>query len=609
MSRKYLYFKLFRDLNDNIESETLSEYEITSYLDDVDIIQNVFQLYQNTELRLLINKSRQLQNLLTKSLPRHGYRHGYLWSGDQFPDFTEILSSCGLIEECIAFQKTTDMLPVFKSNAIFQMKRRLEVYNWFVYHLQSFQFYFEKSSKIHSTGESEVDIDWSFDSLWEKQKEIEHVDDAPVFETDEPAGNQQTLNYISHDKRAYAKSRNLRWIRPILKYINSNKDGLLYIPFSGNGNILIEGLFSGNRMIVSEINPVRYRYLSGCSQVYDINLIQLSQAISDIISQIKVLTTGTYEMQVDLFVNSTEKEFQEFWQSENERIKIVQNNKLPDNFIKIIAAIRFLIDSRYVSKSKSINNFLMSGLINLTACLLRRKSINNIIDLYQKELRRLYLDTYIFHKIKQLNQTPGSVDQVIMQNALDTKSIKKDSIDSICCFFPSNINKKGFKDDQAIIDILNLSSNSPSLGKYALGLKKGSLDDGQKWDDEIIHNGDLFSILGTYGQNILTRMHTHNRPSEAAQFLKLWINGYYFLLECSRILQAGCKACLILKNPSLKILEEFEEMKTIEVFKELIIKHAETMRFNIIESFCKSRQQIHFGKIDYYHILLFEKSK
>ena len=453
MSRKYLYFKLFRDLKDNLESETLSKYEIASYVDDFEVIQNVFQLYQNTELRLLINKSRQLQNLLTKSLPRHGYRHGYLWSGEQFPDITEILSGCGLIEECIAFQKATDPFPAFKSKAIFQMKRRFEIYNWHVFHLQSFQYYFEKSSKIHSTGESEVDIDWAFESLWEKQKRIEHVEDIPVFETEEPTTNQQPINYICPDKRAYTKSRNLRWIRPILKHINSRNEDLLYIPFAGNGNIMVEGFFSGSKMIVSEINPVRHRYLSACSQVYEINLIQLSQAISDIISQVKVLTTGNHQVQVDLFVNSTEKEFQEFWEAENERIKIIQNSNLLDTSIRIIAAIRFLIDIQSVSKSKPINDFLMTGLINLTASLLRRKNINDIIGFYQKELRKLYLDIYIYHKIKQLNQKPGSINQIFLLSALNAKSIKDNSIDSVCCFFPSNINKKGFKDDQAIIDI------------------------------------------------------------------------------------------------------------------------------------------------------------
>ena len=607
MSRKYLYFKLFRDLNDTIESEKLSYYEIASYLDNVETVQNVFQLYQNTELKLLINKSRQLQNLLTKSLPKHGFRHGYLWSGEHFPDFTRLLSRCGLIEECIAFQKTTDTLPTFKFNPIFQMKRQFEIYNWYVYHFRSFQYYFDKSSIIQATSESEVEIDWAFESLWKKQKRIEDVEDMPVFESQEASNNQPTLNYISHNKRAYTKSRNLRWIRSILNHINSSKDKILYIPFAGNGNILVEGFFSSKHMIISEINPIRHRYLLGSSHVYESHLIQISQAISDIIGQIRVLTISHPQVQVDLFVNSTEKQYQKFWQTEKERIKVLQNNSLSDNSIKVISAIRFLVDSQIISKSDQINTFLMNGLINLTAGLLRKKNIHDVIGAYQKELRRLYLDIYIFNKIKELNQTPGKVYNFYLQNALDAKSIENNSIDSICCFFPSTINKKGFKDDQTIIDILNIHPNSSSLEKHKLGLKKRSKEEIENWNNDIINNSSLFSLLGAYAQNILTHMRNHHRQTDAGLFLKLWIDGYYFLLECSRILKKGGKGCLIVKNPSIKIVEEFEEINSLEIFSELIEKHADTLHLKKIESFQKPDQQNHFGKMDFYHILIFTK--
>ena len=607
MSRKYVYFKLFRDLNDSIESEKLSQYEINSFLNDYETIQNVFQLYQNTELKLLINKSRELQNLLTKSLPKHGFRHGYLWSGEHFPDFTKLLSGCGLIEECIAFQKSTDPLPSFKSNPIFQIKRQFDVYNWHVFHLRSFQYYFDKSSKIQMTSESEVEIDWAFESLWEKQKKIEDVEDLPVFETNDQDRIQPSTNYISHNKRAYTKSKNLRWIRSILNSLNGSKDKILYIPFAGKGDILFEGLFSGKHMVVSEINPIRQRYLFGSSHTYEYNLIRLSQAISEIISQVKVLTISQPQVQVDLFVNSTEKQFEKFWQTEKERIKSLQNNHLSDNSIKVISAIRFLIDSMIISKSEHINTFLMNGLINLTAGLLRKKNIIDIISVYQKELRRLYLDIYIFHKIKELNQNPGKVEHFYQQNALDAKSIGDDSIDYICCFFPSTINKKGFKDDQIVIEILNIHPSSISLEKYKIGLLRRNKEEIEHWNNEIINGGDSLNLLGTYGQNILTRLHSHNRQTEAGLFLKLWSDSYNFLSESSRILRRGGKVCLILTNPYIKIVEEFEEIKNVEVFKELIEKNKEILQLNINESFIKPDQLNHFGKMDFYHILIISK--
>jgi hypothetical protein len=487
------------------------------------------------------------------------------------------------------------------------MKRQFDIYNWHVFHLRSFQYYFDKSSKIQMTSESEVEIDWAFESLWEKQKRIEDVEDLPVFETNEPELLHPTINYISHDKRAYAKSKNLRWIRSILNHINTSKDKTLYIPFAGRGDIFFEGLLEGINIVVSDINPIRYRYLIGSSHTYKYNLIRLSQAVSDMIAQIRVLTGSQSQVQVDLFVNSTEKEFEKFWHTEKARIKSLQNNHFSDDSIQVISAIRFLIDSAIISKSESINIFLMNGLINLTAGLLRKKNIMDIVGAYQKELRRLYLDIYIFHKIKELNQNPGNINHLYLQNALDSKSIDNTSIGSICCFFPSTINKKGFKEDQTVIDILNIHPNSPSLEKHKIGLKRQNKEEIEHWNNEIIKGGDSFNLLGTYGQNILTRLHSHNRQREAGLFLKLWIDGFTFLTECSRILKTNGKVCLILANPSIKILEEFEEINNLEAFKELIKKNKNALNLKIEEFFSKPDQLNHFGKMDFYHILIISK--
>lgn len=607
MSRKYLYFKLFRDLEDTIESEILSEYEITAYFDDFEIIQNVFQLYQNTELKLLINRSRQLQNLLTKSLPRHGYRHGYLWSGEHFPDFTRLLSGCGLIEECIAFQKVTDPLPEFRLNSIYNLKRQFEIYNWYVYHFRSFQYYYGKSSKISLVSESEMDIDWAFESLWEKQRRIEDVEDLPVFETEEPPVFQSTLNYINPDKRAYTKSQNKSWIRSILNHINPSSGGMLYIPFADGGELIIEALFNGQTITASEINPIKHHYLSGYDQIYESNLIQLSQAISDIISQLKMIIINQSQVQVDLFVNSAEKQFQQFWQTERERIKLIEHQNIADSNLRVISAIRFLIDTKSISRSEHINILLMNGLINLTAGLLRKKNINDVISAYKKELRRLYLDIYIFHKVRQLNPNHGHIQDIYLQNVLSAKSIKDESIDAICCFFPSNINKKGFRDDQVIIDILNLHPNPADLEKYKLGLKKRNNEKLDHWNIEIINDGSQFAFLGNYGCNILTHLHNAGRQAEAGMYLKLWIDANCFLHECSRILKKDGNICLIVKNPSIKISEEVEEIKTSEVFKELVEKTENDIQLKITKSMHKPDQKNNFGKTDFHYILLLSK--
>ncbi|MEJ2053537.1 MAG: hypothetical protein P8X42_06420 [Calditrichaceae bacterium] len=607
MSRKYLYFKLFRDINDTIESEIISELEIGSYLYEFEIIENVFQLYQNSELNLLIKRSSQLQNLLTKSLPPHGCRHGYFWSGYHFPDITKILSGCGLLEECIAFNKNTDSMPGFKNDPLIQLNRRFEIYNWQVCHFRSFQYYFEKSSIIRALYNSETDIDWAFDHLWEKQKSIEKIENAGDFEQNETKNTYPAKNYLAQCKRKNLKNENYRWLRALINYLNPKQDGILYIPFAGEIRTITEATLSGNVISASDKNPLRLSFIEAGGQINESNLPQLNRAIGDIISQAKMLLTGNVSIQADLFVNSIEKEFEAFWEIEKNRINELQIRALPIEVVKFLATLRFLIESKNISKSKPVNIFLLNGLINLADYLVHKKQPGDVIGLYQKELRTLYLDLYAFHKIRQLNQVRSLLNNVYLQNTFKSNSIQDKNISAVCCFYPGIFENKNNKNEETIVNILNLNQKGARMDNPGYGLKLNTVEDKQWWIDEITANGKLFTLMGGYAKNILTRMLGKLRNSEAASFFKLWLNGYYFLNECSRVLTDNGKACIIINNSFLKLDNEFEEINTLEVFRELIDKYSESLKLRVYRTLKKPSQDKKFGRTEYYHILLLKK--
>jgi tRNA G10 N-methylase Trm11 len=608
MSKKYIIFKLFDNLNDSCENEILSKLELSAFLDEFELLQNIFQLQQYPDLKLLINKSEDLQHLLTQKLPGQGLRHGYLWSGEDFGNITEILAKIALIRECFIFQKSTDPLPSQQSDVYFQLTHKMEIYNWYIFHVYTFQYFLNAANKIRYGNNSEIEIDREFNKLWddtkfkaisEKTNGLTQLDTKPV--------NQIQYSFLNLDKRAYVKNPDNRWVRALVSYLAPYDKQHIYHPFCGTGDSMLESLIAGKNVTGAEINPVRTGFANTNLAAFNIALPDLLKAISTIISQLKILINSNDETQTDLFLSSAEKQFDEFWESEKERIRSLKfDSEINDN-AKIIAAIRFLIESKIISKSQDINDILLTGLINLIALLLRKRTKNDSITSYHRELRQIYLDIYTFHKIKQLTHIPMPAYTVLNENALKTRTLRENSFDAVVCYLPTGIKNSGFNNDQRIFDILNFDINTVELELQKLGNQSALRGRSATWVDDLLKKGSMFSLLGPYAQNLLTRFYNPKKQNETAAFFKLWIDYYYFLLEIQRVLKNHSSLCLIVKHPYIKIEERVEEFKISQIIREFLEIHQTVLSLKLTQTISKPVAYTHFGHLRYVHILIISK--
>ena len=608
MSKKYIFFKLFDNLNDSCENEALSELELSSFFDEIEIIQNIFQLQQIPDLKLLINKNEDLQHLLTQNLPGKGLRHGYLWTGEDAGNITEIMSKTALIREYFVFQKSTDPLPAGHSDIYLQLTHRLEIYNWYIFHLYTFQYFLHEANKIRINNNSEVDIDRQFKKLWEETKLKGLSEKAHgLTPSDEKSLSQTRYYFLNHDKRAYVKNSDNRWIRSLVNYLAPGAQSQVHYPFCSTGDSLIESVIAGKAVSGIELNPIRTIYANSNLGAFNISLQDLLQAVSNLISQLKLLISVNDDTQTDLFLSSAEKQFNIFWESEKERIRSFKFSAEIDDNSKIIAAIRFLIESKAISKSPEINAILLSGLVNFITALLRKSLKTDTISAFHRELRQLYLDIYAFKKIKQLTSFSGCEYSVATGNAVRSRNLKAKSMDTVICNLPTGIKNIDFQNDQIIVDLLNFDINSAEIETQKLGNQSALRGKTATWIDDLLNKGTMFNLLGSYAQNLLMRYYNPKKQVETAALFKLWIDYYYLLLEMQRILNDHAKICLIVKHPYIKIDEQIEEFKISEIIREFLDIHKDALSLRLTKEISKPVAYTHFGHLRYLQILIIIK--
>ena len=444
MRRKFLYFKLF-DLKDHPkEVEILSALEVESLIGGVEPIDNIFQLSLLPEVKRIIEKDLNLQNALTDSLPRRG-RHGYLWVGEEIPDIMYALSRLSYIKEVFLFQQMLEAEPTFLKNP--QKNITYLEYNinlWRVYKFWTYSYFLNRALYISTICKNETELDDKFRLLREELNilpgKIVNKDPADMISFIQ----ENTFKNFNIDQR-HATESNIdnMWLNTLLNATIS-KDGTLLNSFCRNGFIALEGVLAGHNIIAQDINPVDYIMASVNSTIPKINLQEFNRLITEIQSKIQMLISASAATQTDLFLYSVEGQFLNFWETEKKRIASLNIASSIKHIDKYIAATRFLIETKTITKSGELNQLFNVALVNLIALASRKKDTIEFYESYQNVLREIYLKLYTIAKLNSFySQSFGETD-VYNMNCLSELPEGKE-ISGVLAFLPSKVSKNGFE--------------------------------------------------------------------------------------------------------------------------------------------------------------------
>lgn len=609
MAKKYVFLKLFHHLNDLCESELLSPLELTLSGRPFEVIPNVLQLYSFSDLKPLITKSDHLQNVLTGKLPGPGSRHGYLWSGEELPEVDRLLKQGASFQEAFLFLKSGDVLPRFFEHPLFRLADCIPIYNWQVYHLSSFQSIYEQAIHIRKFSRNENDIDRGYDTLWQQIKHTQRTLKGSPFPGEEVKPEKVAeATPFRVDKRSFSEAAEPGWLRALMNYLGGEKGLKLYCPFVASSSLVQEVKLAGMQLQVTELNPIRYHYSLAQNSFSACSLMELRLALSALREQIDLMTRTDRPLQFNLFQSETERQFGEFWESEHERLQRLEFRHLAENDGRMIALLRFLIESQSISKSVVINALLFSALLNLCAKMSGKPLKTGFRNGLDKELQRLYLDVYAFRQIKELAGPFVHSSEIYNENALENGSLPPQSADAALALFPSKIKHRGFsRKDRFLIDLLNIPANVEALEDQRVGIPVSDREQMETWAEQVRSRGSKYELLGSAGRKELRRFEQANRYDDAGCFLKYWIDGYLLLKKMARVLKDGSKGCLIIKNSSYKLNDTFEEVKTSAVLQELLQKHRNDLDLHLLDTFEKRDHQQPFGQHRNLHLLLFRK--
>lgn len=608
MAKKYVFLKLFQRIHDLCESESLSSLELTANRGQFEVIQNVLQLYSFGDLKLLITKSDHLQNLLTSKLPDPGCRHGYLWSGEELPDIDHLLKHSVMFQEAFLFFKSGDILPRFYDQALFRLAECLPIYNWQVYHLFSFQHYYQQACHIRTFSRTENDINRGYDSLWQEIKHTRRTSNGSPSPAEQAAKAAETAPF-QVDKRSFSQPADWVWIRALMNYMGSGKGLKLYCPFVPSTSLVQEVKLAGMELLATELNPIRHYYSRAQNAFSVCALTELRQALSALYEQIDLMTgTEDRPLQFNLFHSETERQFEAFWEAERERLQRLKFKHPDESISRRIALLRFLIESPSISKSTVINDILFAALLNLCAKMNGNALKTGFRSGLDKELQRLCLDVYAFRQIKELTGPLVYSSEMYNENALENGSLLPQSADAALALFPSKLKHRGLsRKDYFLLDLLNIPANVESLQGQRVGLPVSDKEQIDAWAEQVRSRGPKYELLGSAGRKELRRFEQANRYDDAGCFLKYWIDGYLLLKKLAYVIKDRGKGCLIIRNSFYKFNNHFEEIKTSAVFQELLTKYQTELDFHLLDTFEKREQQQSFGQHRNRHVILFRK--
>jgi hypothetical protein len=602
MNKKFLFFKLSDHIETELEAQVLSELEVTGLFDDVKPIDNIFQLMQQPEIKRVVEKEVSLQNALTDRLADHG-RHGYLWTGTELPDVVKGLSRLAFTREIYLFQQLLDPEPDFLKNPFDGRPFTVfNIYLWRVYRIWTRQYLLERAVYIRNSAANEVEIDHLFEDLLRNLRS-----DAPESSKrhllHQPVNTSVTFN---QDRRPYISHHDTRWIRSLINHLLPENGKTVLNPFCGNGEWLLEGLLAGQNATGVDINPLVTRIAVSNMANFGCSLPELGQAISDIISHVKMIVNETATPQTDLFLFGTESKFMQFWNTEKARLKSLQFATPDDPLMKYFAATRFIIESEAVSRDQPVNRYLMTALINLMISLLRRKKEIDFCEEYRRRLRQIYLNCYVVRKVQSLFPPPEVKGKVL---AGDIRDQLETSGDLILVNVPVRINKSGFEKDRAPIEIMNLHGAGRILESKLFGTRVLDEADKTDWQMLLEDGGAVFPLLNDRATGFLERLKQADRHEDALRFFILWSQYHNLLAKLAGAAGQEGAMCLIAEHPFYKIGEEYEEVPVGAIIQDMLRRDETKFPFSEINLHIREEETFKFGYPQRTSILLLKKRK
>lgn len=551
MRRKFLYFKLF-DLKDHPkEVEILSALEVENLIGGVEPIDNIFQLSLLPEVKRIIEKDLNLQNALTDSLPRRG-RHGYLWIGENLPDVMQALSRLSYIKEVFLFQQMLETEPDFIKNPhknITYLEYNVNL--WRVYKFWTYSYFVNRALYISSICKNESELDDKFKMLREELNilpgKMVNKDPADMISFIQ----ESSLKNFNVDQRQASENNvdNL-WLNALVNATASDK-GFLLNSFCRNGFVGLEAILAGHDILSRDINPVDTLMTAVNCNIPQINLQDFNRLITEFQSKIKMLMSARAATQTDLFLYSVEGQFLNFWESEKKRIKSINPPAAFESIDKYIAATRFLIETKSLTKDAHLNNLFSVALVNLIAIALRKKDNPEFFESFLSVLRELYLKFYTINKLRSFySQDFGRVD---VKNAdCLTDSTHENNIAAVLSFLPSKIAKNGFDKDRTTIAVLNLHGAIEKLEHQLLGGRYISQKDKDLNQEEISGHKGFFESLPKEAHDIVSRLELMGRKDDLLRYYHLWKQYYTYLQYITNLLHSKARVCLLVENPSIK---------------------------------------------------------
>ncbi len=557
MSKKYIYLKQALHHPDELSCSQLFIREAATYLEELEIIKNPFQLLQFEDLRLLISKSLPLQNLLTANLPPQGH-HGYLWQGETLPDILKLLQTSAGISSCLIFQKNSDPVPSILTTPYSRLKQQLEIYNWVIYIIPTYnqiRRYLESRSSGVST---EIDIDRFCRELW---REFEQG---------------QKNNYIYEmDIPVHINCPRKEWQALTLNILGTNSEKALYIPFAGDGSIIHDAILSGKKVIHLFDTALIKKVLEEKSIISHFDPAHYNKAISVLVSQIRLLSTINSNSQKDLFTDDAEQRFLSFWESEKNRYHEQKMKWLAIDLFKFLTIVHFLIKNQLVSREKQINDFIFAMLIRWTDQIINRKKITDPISNFLDFIRCQYLEYYRLAKIMEL--APGKSWQV---KGYFSKLLDSVQVPIGCIFIDFENNTSIIKELNKLQDIFYPESNQEYLPEDISSFPR--VEEGaDAWIRMINRQDAQYLFLGNYGQNVITCLMASAQQEEAARCLKYWNSIGAQIKEFGMLLSKGGKLAIVLKPFFIKNLSHKEELPIQKIVSEMINNQDELKNYQI----------------------------